>query len=97
MASPCPDGLPHTLAYGSQGDEVHQIQVFLTYEKLLAPLYTGFFGRLTEAAVKKWQTMHGIITSGSPGTTGYGVAGPKTRAAIMRSCTKAIPADMEGP
>jgi len=43
---------------------------------------TGYFGALTLAAVQKYQSKHGIITSGTPETTGYGRVGPKTRAVL---------------
>lgn len=41
---------------------------------------TGYFGALTLAAVQKLQLKHGIVTSGTPETTGFGRVGPKTRA-----------------
>lgn len=40
---------------------------------------TTLFGALTEAAVKKFQTKWGIVSSGTAATTGYGAVGPKTR------------------
>src|SRR3989344_5574339 len=47
---------------------------------------TGYFGPLTEQAVKRFQAKHGIVSSGSPETTGYGVVGPATRAKIRELC-----------
>jgi peptidoglycan hydrolase-like protein with peptidoglycan-binding domain len=40
---------------------------------------TGYFGLQTELAVKRFQSKYGIITSGTPQTTGYGMVGPRTR------------------
>jgi hypothetical protein len=49
---------------------------------------TGYFGVLTQGAVEKYQTARGIVSSGTPATTGYGATGPRTRAA-MASCAVA--------
>lgn len=43
---------------------------------------TGFFGPLTERAVQLFQAREGIVSGGTPATTGYGVVGPLTRAYI---------------
>lgn len=43
---------------------------------------TALFGIATEAAVKKFQQKYGIVSSGTPATTGYGAVGPKTRARL---------------
>lgn len=43
---------------------------------------TTFFGAMTEAAVQKFQAKYGIVSSGTPATTGYGAVGPKTRAKL---------------
>jgi len=44
-----------------------------------APLNeTNYFGSLTEKAVQKFQTKYGIVSSGTPSSTGYGLVGPKT-------------------
>ena len=49
----------------------------------LAPAYgTGFYGSLTQAGVKKFQCAQNIICSGTPGTTGWGSVGPRTRRAV---------------
>ena len=45
------------------------------------------FGKLTEAAVQQWQSSHGLVSSGTAATTGYGAVGPKTRAAIASACS----------
>ncbi len=43
---------------------------------------SSFYGALTVKAVQKFQTKYGLITEGTPSTTGFGAVGPKTRAAI---------------
>lgn len=43
---------------------------------------TGYFGPLTEAAVQSFQRSRGIVSGGTPATTGYGVVGPMTRGYI---------------
>ncbi len=75
--------LSRTLAYGMEGKDVTDLQNFLISKGYLAPGNAiGFFGRLTEAAVKSFQRAEGIVSSGSAATTGYGLAGAKTRARI---------------
>lgn len=39
---------------------------------------TNYFGSLTERAVQKFQVKYGIVSSGTPSTTGYGLVGPQT-------------------
>lgn len=75
--------LGQTLRFGSRGTDVTKLQQFLASQGLLASdSITGYFGNLTQTAVQKWQASHNIVSSGSPETTGWGVVGPKTRAAI---------------
>ena len=63
--------------------EVSKLQEFLKSEgDLNIALATGFFGEMTEAALKKWQAKNSIVISGSPETTGFGVVGPLTRLKI---------------
>ena len=40
---------------------------------------TGYYGRATEVAVEMFQVKKGIA---NPKTDGYGIVGPKTRAAL---------------
>lgn len=66
-----------TLQLGSTGNEVVELQKVLIAEgflKIAAP--TGYFGPLTEAAVKAYQTAHGIEA--------VGIVGPKTRAELNK-------------
>lgn len=82
----CP-ALLRTLERGSKGDDVAQLQEYLASQKLLTgDSITGFFGPLTETALQRWQSMFGIVKTGSPASTGYGVAGPRTRTAIALAC-----------
>ncbi|MDX9893703.1 MAG: peptidoglycan-binding protein [Patescibacteria group bacterium] len=46
---------------------------------------TEYFGSLTKQAVQRFQCKKGIACSGSEFTTGYGLVGPKTRAALLRA------------
>ena len=73
------------LARGSRGDDVRTLQQFLIAQNLLSPASaTGFFGLLTEGAVKNFQALRGIVSSGSPLSTGWGSVGPRTRALIIQ-------------
>jgi peptidoglycan hydrolase-like protein with peptidoglycan-binding domain len=84
-ATSCPN-LIRILSRGTRGTDVMQLQQFLVSQKLLATdAATGFFGALTESALKQWQSKNGIASSGTPATTGWGSVGPKTRAAL-RNC-----------
>jgi len=75
--------------------EVTKLQQFLAQDSSIYPggLVTGYFGPMTESAVQRWQARNGIVSSGSPDTTGYGYVGPKTRAAMScgGSINSAIP------
>lgn len=66
----------NTLRKGMAGEAVRILQQFLAKDKQIYPdgLVTGYFGSLTEAAVKRFQTMNGIEV--------IGIVGPKTRAKI---------------
>jgi hypothetical protein len=64
-----------TLQLGSSGQEVVELQKVLIakgFLKIDAP--TGYFGPITEAAVKAYQTAHGLPA--------VGIVGPLTRAAL---------------
>ncbi len=70
------------LTIGSRGADVTELQTILIaagYLKIPAP--TGYFGAMTQAALKQWQAAHGVLA------TGY--FGPLTRAALMSSATPA--------
>jgi plastocyanin len=77
----CPQ-IGRVLSLGSSGSDVSSLQQFLG----VSPA-TGYFGTLTQSAVESWQTSNNIISSGSPETTGFGVVGPRTAAAIRLACS----------
>ena len=82
--SSCPN-LTRTLARGSYGADVVVLQQYLISQNFLsAGNSTGYFGVLTEHALQQWQSTYGVVGSGTPATTGYGVVGPKTRSALAR-------------
>ena len=62
------------MGYGSQGADVTALQEQLTTDGVYSGPITGYFGSLTEAAVAKFQGLHGIEQAG--------YVGPNTRAAL---------------
>ena len=66
------------------GSDVSDLQTFLARDSAIYPeaLVTGYFGQLTKAAVERFQTAQGIISQGTPATTGYGRVGPRTLSVI---------------
>ncbi len=62
------------LGLGSSGAEVSALQNKLASLGLYAGPVTGYYGALTQAAVKKFQAAHGLDT--------FGYVGPGTRAAL---------------
>lgn len=69
----------------STGDAVTRLQTILAQDPQVYPsgLVTGYYGAQTDRAVKAFQEKHGIAKAGGPG---YGVVGPKTRAALNEAC-----------
>lgn len=67
---------------GSRGTNVTNIQTFLASNPAFYPegLITGYYGPLTAAAVRRFQVFYGIVSSGTPSTTGFGRVGPATMA-----------------
>ncbi|TSC60464.1 MAG: hypothetical protein LiPW15_342 [Parcubacteria group bacterium LiPW_15] len=59
------------LAVGSSGNEVTELQKRLISEGYFSGSTTGYYGTATEAAVKKYQSAHGV--------TAAGYVGPSTR------------------
>ena len=76
------------LSDSETGGDVTKLQKFLAQDSNVYPEgeITGYYGPLTLEAVKRWQAKHGVVSSGTPETTGYGVVGPKTRKAMNESC-----------
>ena len=71
-----------SLSVGATGAEVAALQRALIAQGYLAAgKDTGYFGPLTQAAIKKFQCERGIICAGSA-VGGYGVYGPRTQAAL---------------
>jgi peptidoglycan hydrolase-like protein with peptidoglycan-binding domain len=66
-----------TLRGGSTGDDVLELQKRLTTEGLYSGPITGYFGVLTEIAVKAFQKKNNLEAVGS--------LGPKTRALLNRN------------
>lgn len=86
-SSVCPQ-LSRSLKLGMTGQDVSDLQLFLAQDPSVYPeaIVSGYYGALTQAAVQRWQAKNGIISSGTPATTGYGVVGPRTIAAIRQQC-----------
>jgi peptidoglycan hydrolase-like protein with peptidoglycan-binding domain len=70
------------LSKGMSGSQVGALQQVLHDSYQDFPIPTGYFGPATEAALKHWQRDHDIASSGAASTTGWGVFGPKTAAAM---------------
>lgn len=66
-----------SLVRGMSGDDVRDLQELLAQDPSIFPadLITGFFGRLTEEAIRKFQRKHGIEA--------IGIFGPKTQARLL--------------
>lgn len=62
------------LNVGSQDAQVTALQERLTYDGYFTGSVTGYYGALTQAAVEKFQSAHGISV--------FGYVGPGTRAAL---------------
>lgn len=78
----CPN-LSNNLYRGMRGDDVSKLQGHLTSTGYYTyGTITGYYGLATEAAVKRWQSNHGLVSSGDASSTGYGVVGPRTRAQL---------------
>lgn len=43
---------------------------------------TNIFADRAETAIKKFQAHYGIVSSGTPKSTGYGLVGPRTRSKL---------------
>lgn len=80
----CPN-LTRSLYRGISGNDVLRLQTFLARDPSVYPeaVLSGYYGALTERAVQRWQVKFGVISSGP----GYGIAGPRTAAAIALQCS----------
>jgi len=70
-----------TLYKGVRSPQVTLLQELLRKNPKIYPegLVTGYYGPLSEKAVKIFQEKYGIVNYGSPASTGYGLVGPQTR------------------
>ncbi|MEK7129158.1 MAG: peptidoglycan-binding protein [Patescibacteria group bacterium] len=64
------------MQFGSRGKDVTELQKLLIAQGFLNAEATGYFGKLTEAAVKSYQTKNGISS--------IGIVGPATRASLNK-------------
>lgn len=64
------------LSRGMRGDDVISLQRILDDDGFFHAEHTGFFGEITEEAVREFQTAHGLPTTG--------FVGPLTRAELSR-------------
>ncbi len=71
-------------AIGMDNKQVKVLQEYLAKDSDIYPkaIISGYYGVLTQKAVERFQRKYNIVSSGSPYTTGYGLAGPETRAKI---------------
>ena len=74
------------LSVGVSGDFVTGLQEFLQSEGLMSVSATGYFGSLTQTALRRFQSEHDVVSSGTAATTGWGVLGPRTWSAIQKWC-----------
>ncbi len=65
---------------GSTSNQVKTLQTLLASNKAIYPegRKTGYYGPLTIQAVQRFQRKYGIVSHGTPRTTGYGYVGPRT-------------------
>jgi peptidoglycan hydrolase-like protein with peptidoglycan-binding domain len=75
-----------SIARGTTGEAVLELQGFLKNEGVFSGDTTGYFGAQTERALKDWQAQNNVVSNGSAATTGYGVAGRRTWDVIGQRC-----------
>ncbi len=81
--------LVHELSKGTAdadtGGEVSRLQSILAQDPAVYPegLVTGYYGEATQRAVERFQEKHEIAQEGA---AGFGLIGPKTRAALASAC-----------
>ncbi len=85
------------LTMGSRGDDVKRLQALLAQDKDIYPngLATGYFGKLTSDAIRKFQLKHGVIKKATD--AGNGKLGPKTRAKLKEIFGKGVPVSTPAP
>ena len=88
-SAPVCETFSRSLLSGSEGDDVARLQQILKKGGFYGGDLTGYFGPATEVAVRDWQVKNGVVSSGSAGTTGWGVFGKKSQAVISKPCAPA--------
>lgn len=78
----CPAFL-RSLAVGSRGDDVTELQQFLAGRGFFAMTPTGYYGPITAAAVRNWQVSANVVPAGN---LGLGYFGPLSRAFVGKAC-----------
>lgn len=82
---------------GDSGGSVKTLQYFLVQQGVYsADLVTGYFGPATEAGVQRWQAANGVVSYGTPATTGFGLVGPGTLRAMHAGCPGGVYAGASG-
>lgn len=86
-AGTCPR-VSRVLKLGDSGADVTRLQQFLALDPVIYPErnVSGYYGPLTEAAVKRFQCKNKIVCDGDASSTGYGVTGPRTAAILALQC-----------
>lgn len=71
-----------TMSFGMTSGDIRRLQTLLAMDKGAYPEGTisGYYGVLTQKAVQRFQLKYGVAALGD---SGYGVAGPKTRAKLQ--------------
>jgi peptidoglycan hydrolase-like protein with peptidoglycan-binding domain len=84
--------ISRVLKRGASGADVTRLQQFLALDPAIYPeaQVTGFYGALTESAVKRFQCKNKLVCDGTPDSTGYGVTGPRTAALLALQCPEVI-------
>ncbi len=78
-----------TLSFGLRGSDVIELQnILIAQGDLATGNNTGYFGRLTEAAVQKFQCRSDVVCHGSLLRTGYGAVGPRTLMKILEGFSR---------
>ncbi len=87
-----------TLSRGMENASVTNLQAYLAKDPSVYPeaIVSGYYGVLTERAVQRYQSAQGIVSSGSPEATGWGLVGPRTREHINARCTPNVSASYGG-
>ncbi|MDO8572472.1 MAG: peptidoglycan-binding protein [bacterium] len=82
LPSPVFPHLTGPFGIGMNNAQVRTLQEILKHEGSFTGEATGYYGTITQKAVETFQTKYNLVTTGSPSTTGYGLAGPATRAKL---------------